>query len=97
MSPGHEQGFALIGDVAIDQHVDTRGRTNDLLPLLEQHPGLTGLGIDERTAIVVDRTGFEVIGPGQVYLTTDAREKSSAGRLLFHAGDRYKFGGEKAD
>ena len=92
ISPGHEQGFALIGNVAIDQHVNTRGRANDLLPLLEKHPALTGIGLDEKTAIVVDKAGFEVVGPGQVYLTDAAREKKGEGRLVFHAGDRYRFG-----
>jgi len=53
MSPGHEEGFALLKNSAIDQHVDTRGRADDLRPVLRAHRALLGIGLDEATAIVV--------------------------------------------
>lgn len=92
ISPAHQTGFGLIGNVAIDQHVNTRSRANDLLPLLAQRPDLTGIGLDEKTAIVVKQDGFEVVGAGQVYLTSAQREKDGKGRLVFRAGDQYTFG-----
>ena len=30
MAPGHETGFGLLANSAIDQHVDARGREKDL-------------------------------------------------------------------
>lgn len=66
MSPGHEVGFALLSNSAIDQHVNTRGREKDLDSVIAAHPELLGIGIDEKTAIVVHGDSFKVIGIGQV-------------------------------
>ncbi|MGH9482772.1 MAG: cyanophycinase, partial [Terriglobales bacterium] len=47
MAPGHETGFGLFTNVAIDQHVDARHRENDLAPVMAAHSGLLGLGLDQ--------------------------------------------------
>lgn len=64
--PHHQQGFAFLRRSAVDQHVDTRNRWNDLLPVMRAFPDLLGLGLSERTAIVVEGDRFEVIGVGRV-------------------------------
>ncbi len=66
MSPGHEQGFGYLRQVAIDQHLLTRHRERDLLAVIAKHPQLLGIGIDEQTAIVVRGDTLRVIGTGQV-------------------------------
>lgn len=66
MAPGHEAGFGLLRGVAIDQHLITRHRENDMLPVIAAHPELLGIGIDESTAIVVTGDRFEVIGASKV-------------------------------
>lgn len=68
MVPGHETGFALLPNTAIDQHVIARHRVNDLDPVIASHPGLLGIGIDEETAIVVHGDTFEVIGNSKVII-----------------------------
>jgi cyanophycinase len=73
MSPGHEEGLGLLKNVAIDQHVIRRKRIADLLPVVEAHPELLGLGIDESTAIVVQGDQFEVIGDSDVVVTDPRR------------------------
>jgi cyanophycinase len=65
VSPGHERGFGLLSNSAIDQHVNTRGREHDLVKVIQDHPELLGLGIDEGAAIVVHGDSFGVLG-GQV-------------------------------
>lgn len=75
MSPGHEEGLALLKDVAIDQHVIKRKRVADMAPVVEKHPQLLGLGIDEATAIVVQGDVFEVIGDSDVVVTDPRRER----------------------
>ncbi len=65
MSPG--MGF--IENVIIDQHFAQRGRIGRLLTGIAQNPEVLGIGIDENTAIIVDKDGiFEVIGEGAVYI-----------------------------
>ncbi len=76
MSPGHERGFGLLSNSAIDQHVNTREREHDLVKVIEKHPELLGLGIDEGAAIVVHGDSFEVIG-GQVAIY-DGKEHDGA-------------------
>ncbi len=66
MAPGYEQGFGLLSPVAIDQHLLARRRERDLLQVVERHPDLLGIGIDEDTAIVVRDNAFEVAGASKV-------------------------------
>jgi cyanophycinase len=47
---------------AIDQHLLRRNRQFDLVEVLEVHPELLGIGLDENTAIVVQGDELEVIG-----------------------------------
>src|SRR5207248_10636617 len=59
MAPGYEQGFGLVHDVAIDQHLLTRKRENDLVAVIAAHPKLLGIGIDEGTAVVIQGDALE--------------------------------------
>jgi cyanophycinase len=72
-------GLGLISDVLIDQHFAERGRVPRLVGAIAQNPCMLGIGIDEDTAIVVERWGrrFRVIGNGAVYLF-NARDMSYA-------------------
>ena len=80
------EGFALIKNVAIDQHITQYGRENHLAEVLKKHPGLLGIGIDQDTAIVVRGDVFGVIGSGSVFVWNDA---SGPLRPLLTKGDRY--------
>jgi cyanophycinase len=72
MSPGHERGFGFLRNVAIDQHIGTRQREADLARLVAVHPEILGIGIDEGTAILVQRNIFTVVGPSIVAVTDGA-------------------------
>ena len=74
MAPGYEEGFALLQNAAIDQHLLARQREKDLLPVIERFPKLLGVGIDEGTALVVQGTRAEVIGASKVYVYDIARK-----------------------
>jgi cyanophycinase len=69
MAKGHERGFGLVPNSAIDQHVSERHREHDLEPVVAAHPKLLGIGIDPNTIIVVHGDQFEVIGSGEVTIT----------------------------
>ena len=62
-------GLALIPQVIIDQHFAERGRISRLFKAIGQNPRMLGIGIDEDTAIVVDKhQRFIVMGSGAVYV-----------------------------
>ncbi len=81
MAKGYEAGFAYLRGVAIDQHLLTRNRADDLVEVIDQKPGLLGLGIDEPAAVVVTGDRLEVIGRGVVGIY-DGKD---------HDGKRYYF------
>lgn len=70
-------GMGLWPSVIVDQHFIARNRFNRLLAAVLDRPQLVGVGIDERTAVVVDGERFEVIGDGQV-VVIDARPAERA-------------------
>ncbi|HEV3410785.1 MAG TPA: cyanophycinase, partial [Chthoniobacterales bacterium] len=61
-------GLGFIRNVIIDQHFAERGRMGRLLAAVAQNPRTLGLGIDENTAVVIDKAeSFYVVGAGAVY------------------------------
>ncbi|HEX2168066.1 MAG TPA: cyanophycinase [Longimicrobiales bacterium] len=76
MATGHEAGFGLLRNTAVDQHLTERGRQDDLLDVIRRYPELLGIGIDESTALVVKGNRAEVTGQGRVafYNTADRGE-----------------------
>jgi cyanophycinase len=62
-------GFGLLKGVIIDQHFAQRGRIGRLIGAVSQNPRNLGIGIDENTAIVVERdASVAVIGKGAIYI-----------------------------
>jgi cyanophycinase len=60
-------GLGFLHRVVIDQHFSERQRLSRLLSVVAQNPYLQGIGIDEDTALVVERgRGIEVLGEGSV-------------------------------
>ncbi len=90
MMGDHEVGLGFLRNVAIDQHLLRRNRQFDLLEVIEAHPDLLGIGIDEDTAIVVQGDEFEVMGRSYVVIYDHERVLDSGGRFYFlGAGDHY--------
>lgn len=85
MAKGYEIGFGFLKNVAIDQHLNTRRRENDLSTVVAAHPELLGIGLDESTAIVVVGDQFEVIGAGQVVIT-DSKKHSGRPHYFLSPG-----------
>ena len=61
-------GLGLVNNIIIDQHFVQRGRIGRLLTGVAQNPQVLGIGIDENTAIIANKSSeIEVIGEGAVY------------------------------
>jgi cyanophycinase len=69
----HERGFNFLRRTAIDQHINTRNRWDDLIPVIQKLPNLLGIGLSEGTAIVVTADRFEVIGKWKVAIHDNTR------------------------
>ena len=90
MMGDHQEGLAFVKDVAIDQHLLMRNRQFDLIEIIEAHPNLLGIGIDENTAIVVQGDRFQVMGQGYVAIYDHNARLDSGGLFYFLApGDRF--------
>jgi cyanophycinase len=85
-------GLGLVSDLVIDTHFAERGRMGRLLGAVSQNPKNIGVGIDEDTAIIVERAEkFRVIGSGAIYVVdgqdvsyTSLSEKNPEGVLTLH-------------
>ena len=90
MMGDHTEGFGFLAKVGIDQHLLQRNRHFDLVQVIEAHPELLGIGLDEDTAIVVRGDTFEVIGNGYVAIYDSTNVMGDGWRFYFLApGDRF--------
>lgn len=67
------EGLGLLKTAVIDQHFLKRNRYNRLLSALVEFPGLTGIGIDESTAIIVRNNQIEVAGESEVIVVRNPK------------------------
>ena len=89
--PNHQEAFKFLRKVAIDQHINTRNRWDDLVPVIQKYPKFLGIGLSEATAILVTGDRFEVMGAWKVAVHDNTRlyqpwEKSF---FVLSAGDVY--------
>lgn len=96
MMGDHEEGFSFLPGTAIDQHLLKRNRQFDLVEIISAKPELLGIGIDENTAIVVEKDQFEVIGQGYVAIYDkmlwDNKTMGNDGKFfLLSKGDIYNW------
>jgi cyanophycinase len=81
MMGNHRKGFGFLPQSAVDQHLLARDRQYDLIPVIEAHPELLGIGLDENTAIVVRGDTARVVGESLVAIY-DHRRWSAADSTL---------------
>lgn len=68
MAPGYERGgLEFLTGVAIDQHFSQRKRQKDMTSLVDKYPQLLGIGLDEATAIIVQKSKAKVVGRGKAF------------------------------
>lgn len=85
MMGDHQVGFGFLKNAAVDQHVLRRNRHYDVLEIVQAHPDLLGIGLDEDTAIVVTGNTFEVIGSSYVLISDYSRPLDSGAPFYFLA------------
>jgi cyanophycinase len=88
VAPGHDKGFAFLENVAIDPHLTEAKRDYELINVVDAHPDVLGIGIDEPAALVVQGNTFEVIGKGGVAIY-DNRPHPGAWYYWLKPGDHF--------
>lgn len=76
MAAGRERGLGLLPNTAIDPHLAEAKREGELIQVVDAHPELLGIGIDEPAAIVVSGNQFEVLGAGRVAIYDNQKHGS---------------------
>ena len=93
----HQVGFGYLKGVAIDQHVLRRNRQFDMVQVVEAHPDLLGIGLDENTAIEVHGDMAEVLGESYMLVYDNQKTTGESGRFYFLApGDRFNLATREA-
>lgn len=89
--PEHQKAFAFLRHSAIDQHINTRNRWDDLIPVIKKFPDLLGIGLSEDTAIIVKGDTFEVMGAWKVAIHDNTRlyQPWEKPYYILSAGDSY--------
>ena len=81
----HTQGLGFLRNSVIDQHILARNRQLDVAAFIRIAPQFIGLGIDESTAVVIQRDRLEVIGKSYVAVHSADKENYS----FLRKGDKY--------
>jgi cyanophycinase len=89
MMGNHQEGFGFLPRSAVDQHLLARDRQCDLISVIEAHPDLLGIGIDENTAAVVEEDTMRVVGESKVAIYDHRRWTRAEAPL--DCADRYFF------
>ena len=97
--PNHERGFKFLRRSAIDQHINTRGRWDDIIPVVRKWPELLGIGLSEATAIIVKGDRFEVMGAWKVAVHDNTRlyQPWEKPYFVLSAGDVYNMKTRKVE
>ena len=89
--PNHQEAFKFLRKSAIDQHINTRNRWDDLIAVIQKYPNLLGIGLSEGTAIIVKQDTFEVMGKWKVAVHDNTRlyQPWEKPYFVLSAGDVY--------
>jgi cyanophycinase len=77
MAPGRTEGFGFLRNVAINPHLTSAKRDAELVNVVDAHPNILGIGIDDDAALLVRQNVFEVIGAGRVAIYDNVRRDGS--------------------
>jgi len=88
MARDHERGFGWLPQVAINPHLTEAKREAELVQVIDAHPELLGIGLDEGVALIVRGQVAEVIGNGTVAIY-DNQQHGNRWYYTLQPGDRF--------
>lgn len=78
-------GFGILTDLFIDTHFIQRGRVGRLFQALVSNPNIIGVGLEENTALLINKGTMEAMGSG-VVLVADGRKIKNSNLLDIRDG-----------
>lgn len=88
MPQGRTTGFGFLQNVAINPHLTSAQRDAELVNVVDAHPTVLGIGIDDDAALLVRGNTFEVIGAGRVAIYDNVR-RDGAWYYWLKPGERF--------
>ncbi len=88
MPEGRTTGFGFLRNVAINPHLTSAQRDAELVNVVDAHPHILGLGIDDDAALLVQGNTFEVIGAGRAAIYDNVR-RDGAWYYWLKPGERF--------
>jgi cyanophycinase len=90
MAPGKTMGFGFLTNVAINPHLTSAIRDAELVNVVDAHPDILGIGIDDSAAIQVRGNVVEVIGAGgRVAIYDNVRHEGGTWYYYLRPGDQF--------
>ncbi|MEO1618771.1 MAG: cyanophycinase [Planctomycetota bacterium] len=87
---GYTRGMGLLKGVIIDAHFLQRQRHEPFLQLMQKHPQMLGIGIDESTALVVNGHQGRVVGNAAVsFYDLSGKTEDEFKPVILNAGQSY--------
>ncbi|HEV8362656.1 MAG TPA: cyanophycinase [Gemmatimonadaceae bacterium] len=88
MPEGRTTGFGFLQNVAINPHLTSAQRDAELVNVVDAHPNILGIGIDDDAALLVQGNTFEVIGAGRAAIYDNVR-RDGAWYYWLKPGERF--------
>jgi cyanophycinase len=85
----HTQGLGFLRNSVIDQHLLVRNRQNDPVGFVNLAANYLGVGLDESTAIVVQRDSLEVVGKSFVAIYNNRHTEDKRPYTFLREGQKY--------
>ncbi len=88
MPKGRTTGFAFLQNVAINPHLTSAQRDAELVNVVDAHPNILGIGVDDDAALLVQGNTVEVIGAGRAAIYDNVR-RDGAWYYWLKPGERF--------
>jgi cyanophycinase len=88
MADGKTTGFGFLTNVAINPHLTSAKRDAELVNVVDAHPEILGIGIDDDAALLVRKDVAEVIGTGKVAIYDNVRHEGGTWYYWLTPGER---------
>jgi cyanophycinase len=85
-----EKGLGLLQNVAINPHLSSQKRENELVTVIDRFPYLIGIGIDDDTGFLIINGIGEVFGNGRIAIYDNKKYKNGWYYWL-KAGEQFDF------